>query len=124
MSAKAALVFLSLFAVLIATGHAETFTNRPNSLGISETYTNPNTYLLAVPMEATALENGKYFNIRFAPYNTYALYDESILFCGGEVVLEKFKDKNGVLVITYETRAHSMYKGIACHELVSVFEVK
>lgn len=117
-----ALAFLSLFAVLIATGHADVLVNRPNSLGISETYTNPNSYLMAVPLEATALEDGKYFNIRFAPYNTYALYDESVLFCGD--VTPKFEGKNGVLVITYETRAHSMYKGIACHELVSVFEVK
>jgi hypothetical protein len=103
--------------------HGSTSTPRPNSLGVEEVYTNPNTYLLAVPLEAVALEDGKYVTIRFAPYNTYALYDESILFCDVDSV-RKFEGKSGVVVVTYETRAHTMYRGLGCHELISVFEVK
>lgn len=96
--------------------------NRPNSIGITESYSNPNTYVMGVPLEATPLDGGKYFSIRISPYNTYSLYDESYVFCGD--VLPKFEGKNGVIVLTFETRAHTMYKGLACHELVSVFEVR
>jgi hypothetical protein len=112
---------LLLFAASMA--HCTKAAPRPNSLGIEESYTNPNTYLLAVPLEAVALEDGKYVTIRFAPYNTYALYDESILFCDVDSV-RKFEGKSGVVVVTYETRAHTMYRGLGCHELISVFEVK
>jgi len=117
-----ALAFLALVAVLIATGHASTTAgNRTNSLGVSETYQNPYTYLLAIPIDGQLIE-GKYTNIRLWPFGTPALYDFSLLFCGD--VTEKFEGKSGVLVLTYETRAHAMYKGVACQELLGVSEVK
>ena len=117
-----ALTFMAITAALIATGHASTTSgNRPNSLGISETYQNPYTYLLALPMDGQILE-GRYTNIRLWPFGTPALYAFSILFCGD--VTEKFEGKSGVLVLTYETRAHAMYKGVACQELLGVSEVK
>jgi hypothetical protein len=121
-----ALILFAVTVVLIlasSMAHCTTSAPRPNSLGLDQVYTNPNTYLLAVPLEAVALEDGKYVTIRFAPYNTYALYDESILFCGVDSV-RKFEGKSGVVVVTYETRAHTMYRGLGCHELVNVFEVK
>ena len=62
-----ALTFLILAAVLIATGHASPTKARPNTLGVSEVYTNPFTYLLALPLDGQVLE-GKYTNIRLAPY--------------------------------------------------------
>jgi hypothetical protein len=121
-----ALILFAVTVVLIlasSMAHCTTSAPRPNSLGLDQVYTNPNTYLLAVPLEAVALEDGKYVTIRFAPYNTYALYDESILFCGVDSV-RKFEGKSGVVVVIYETRAHTMYRGLGCHELVNVFEVK
>jgi hypothetical protein len=116
----AALSFLVLAAVLIATGHASTTQNHSNSLGVSEIYTNPNRYLLALPVEGQILEG--YTNIRFKPYATYALYDETVLFCGD--VTSFFEGKQGVLVITYRARSSRMYKGIGCHEMISVFALK
>jgi hypothetical protein len=117
-----ALAFLVLAAVLIATGRASTAKARPNSLGVSEVYQNPNTYLIAEPVEVTFMRDEKeriYTNVRFQPFNTAAYYDESILFCGS---VEAFK--RVPMAITYLTRAGRMYKGIACHEFVSAYEMK
>ncbi len=113
------LSFLVLAAFLIATGRAET-TNLPNSIGAPEVYTNPYRYLLALPIEGQVLE-GKYTNVRFAPYATPELYDETVLFCGD--VAGEFDGKSGPMVVTYRVQASHMYKGIGCHQLLSVFEV-
>jgi hypothetical protein len=45
-----------------------------------------------------------------------------VLFCGD--VSESFNNKTGPLVVTYRAQASQMYKGIACHDLKSVFELK
>lgn len=116
------LILLMSLGLCVAIADAAASVPRPNILGVTEVMANPNTYLLAVPIEATALEGGKYYTIRFAPYNTYSLFDESVLFCGD--VIPQFKGKNGVLVLTFTTRASTMFKGVGCHELISVFEVK
>lgn len=110
--------------VLVATvfAHCATTVPRPNSLGVVQEYTNPNTYLIAEPVELTTMQDERgriYTNVRFEPLNTAAFYDESILFCGEVPGLEKLP-----MAITYLTRASLMYKGIACHKFVSAFEVK
>lgn len=121
-----ALVFLVFVAFAITFGHAATTSkSRSNSLGVEEVYTNPNTYLFALPVDGVTMrgknDSDLYTNIRFQPYNTMSLYTESVLFCGA--VGDQFNGKRGPLVVTYETRAHKTYRGIACHELESVFEV-
>jgi hypothetical protein len=97
--------------------------NRPNSLGIPEIYTNDNSYLFAQPIDGQILEyeEDRATNVRFQPYNTPALYDESVLFCG--MVADFFQGKTGPLVVTYDRIAHRRFNGVACHDLVSVFEV-
>ena len=119
----AIITVLSLIAMLcfcmIALGHAETTKARPNSLGVPEIVTNPYTYILGLPIDGQVLE-GKYTNIRLWPYGAPALYDVSILFCGD--VTYSFH-KKGVLVVTYRIQASHTYKGIACHDLLGVFEV-
>jgi hypothetical protein len=115
-----ALTFLTIAAVMIATGHASTTKARPNTLGVAQFYNNPYTYLLGLPMDGQVLEE-KYTNIRFAPYAAADFYDVSILFCGD--VTEAFKGKQGVVVIAYRAQASRAYKGIPCHALISVFEV-
>lgn len=115
-----ALSFLAFVAVMIATAHATPTTNRPNSLGADQLYINPYSYRLALPIDGQVLE-GKYTNIRFWPYGTPDLYDETLLFCGD--VTPEFNDRKGVLILTFRTQASHLYKGIACHELISVFEV-
>jgi hypothetical protein len=111
-----------IFALAVARAYAVPSKPRPNTLGVSEIYQNPNTYLIAEPVEATFMQDEKertYTNVRFLPLNTAAFYDESILFCG---VVEDFKRLP--MAVTYLTRAGRMYKGIACHEFVSAYEVK
>jgi len=114
------LAFMLLFAVLIATGHAMPTKDRPNSIGADVIYTNPYSYRLVLPIDGQVWE-GKYTSIRFWPYGTPELYDESLLFCGD--VSSTFNGRKGVLVLTFRTQASHLYKGVACHELISVFEV-
>src|SRR5208337_3902732 len=92
-----ALTFLVIVAVLIATGHASTTKQRPNTLGAPTQFYNPYAYLIALPIDGQILE-GKYTNIRFAPYAAPDLFDQSILFCGD--VTPMFDGKKGVVAIT------------------------
>lgn len=115
-----AIAVLMLFIVVIATGRADTTGNRPNSIGADKIYVNPYSYRLALLIDGQVLE-GKYTNIRFWPYGTPDLYDESVLFCGN--VESEFNGRRGVLVITFRTQASRLYRGVPCHELISVFEV-
>lgn len=97
--------------------------NRPNSLGVTEIYTNPNVYLFASIAEGSLLgkADDRYTNIRFQPYNTMSLYNETVLFCGNQA--EQFSGKTGALLVTYERRSHHLFQGVACHNLESVFVV-
>jgi hypothetical protein len=108
----AVLLFVSL-------GHCETTKERLNSIGADQLVTNPYTYILGLPIDGQVLE-GKYTTIRLWPYGASALYDVSILFCGD--VTYSFH-KKGVVVVTYRIQASHTYKGIACHDLLGVFEV-
>jgi hypothetical protein len=111
-----------LFALAVARAYAIPSKPRPNTLGVYEIYQNPNTYLIAEPLDAVFMQDEKehtYTNVRFQPLNTAAYYDESVLFCG---TVESFKRLP--MAITYLTRASQMYKGIACHEFVSAYEIK
>jgi hypothetical protein len=129
MSSKKAAAWVILVGAVIfaclafgAFAHGSTTKARPNTLGVSEVYQNPNTYLIAEPVEVTFMRDEKeriYTNVRFQPLNTAAYFDESVLFCG---VVEDFKHLP--MAVTYLTRAGRMYKGIACHEFVSAYEVK
>jgi hypothetical protein len=117
------LVWLALivFVIVMNTkpGCSEVTKNRPNSLGADQIYENHNAYLFAVPIAGSVMDGAT--SIRFQPYNTMSLYEESVLFCGD--VTEKFENKEGPMVITYDRVAHRKFRGIACHDLVSVFEV-
>lgn len=109
------------FGLLVFKAFGSTTQPRPNSLGVEETYQNPNTYLVALPIDGQILD-GRFTNIRFAPYATADLYDETVLFCGD--VSGQFNGKKGPLVMTYWTQASGKFQGVGCHDLISVFEVK
>ena len=119
---KRALMVFVIVAFALPIGQAfaipESRMNRPNSLGVEETYQNPVTYLVGLPVDGKILDD-KYTNIRFKPYAASALYDVTVLFCGD--ITEQFDGKQGVLVITYYKQASGKYEGIGCHDLVSVF---
>jgi hypothetical protein len=112
------IVFLFVLSMLTF-GHCTTTNNRPNSLGVSEVYQNPYAYLLAEPIEVTLLDGSKYTNVRFWPYATPALYEETVLFCGDQS--DYFSREP--IILTYEKQAHSMYQGIACHKLVGAISI-
>jgi uncharacterized membrane protein len=114
-----AIAFLSLVALLLTLARAEPTPNRRNNLGVVQTFDNPYTYLLALPVDGTQVEGG--FVVRFWDFGMPELIDHSILFCD---IGDKFDGKQGPLVIVYETQAHHMNHGIACKELKAVFEVK
>ena len=124
MSKKAAWVLLilaGLFALGVCTMLAHGTTHpRPNSLGVGQFYTNTNAYIFGLPIAGHTLEGGV-TAIRFQPYNTTLIYDESVLFCGD--VTAQFIGKTGTVVVTYDRIGHHMYRGVACHDLISVFEV-
>lgn len=125
VAAAAILAVMILFALAVSAvfAHGMPTSKRPNNLGVYETYQNPNTYLLALPVDGKILgEESRFTNVRFQPYNAAAMFDESVLFCGD--VSEAFMKASGVVVVTYLTKAAGMYEGIGCHELVSVFGVK
>jgi len=112
--------FLVFFAFFYGVANASTtLGNRPNSLGVLEIYQNPYAYLLALPIDGQILD-GKFTNVRFWPYGTPTLYDESFLFCGD--VADQFINKP--MVIIYEKQAHRMYQGISCHELLSAIPLE
>jgi hypothetical protein len=121
-------VLLFLMGVAVSIAHGTTTPAKRTSIdqwlrdnGINETYQNPNTYLLALPLDGQILD-GRFTNIRFAPYAAAAMFDQSILFCTD--VTEQFEGKTGPVIVTYRTQAAGMYRGVGCHELVSVFMVK
>jgi hypothetical protein len=109
-----------LFTLAVTRAFGSTAQPRPNSLGVTETYQNPMTYLLALPIDGKILD-GRFTNIRFQPYAAASLFDESILFCGD--VSDQFDGKSGPLVMTYRTQASGMFEGVGCHTLVSAFTV-
>jgi len=113
-------LILFLCFVVVMMRCSTTSGNRPNSLGVNETYQNIYAYLLALPVDGQVLE-GKVTSIRFKPFGAPALYDEDLLFC--KDVMGMFDGKTGPVVVIYEKQAHSMYHGLACHELRNVFEV-
>jgi hypothetical protein len=116
-------IILSIALIALATDrlYGEPAKRIPNGLGAPEYTSNSYSYLVALPIGGEILD-GKFTNIRFSPYGAPILFDYSLLFCGD--VSDKFTGKQGVLAITYETRAHAMYRGVACRELLGVFEVK
>jgi hypothetical protein len=122
-----ALILFAVTVVLIlasSMAHCTTSAPRPNSLGLDQVYTNPNVYLFAVPVQLAVIQGQGdhefYTAVRFQPYNTMELYDESVLFCGD--VSGDFR--RVPMVVTYDRQAHKMFKGIACHELQPIFEIK
>jgi hypothetical protein len=114
-----ALIFVITAAIMIGTGHAEPSHNRKNSLGVLQTWNNPYTYLLALPVEGKQVEGG--FTVRFWDFGMPELIDHTVFFCD---ISDKFDGKKGVLVVVYETQAHRKANGLGCHYIKYVGEVK
>jgi hypothetical protein len=115
---------LIMLLAVACSANATATNNRQNTFGAVIESKNTNTYLFAVPIAGQIIEHDEEVvtNVRFQPYGTPALYDETVLFCGD--VSGYFAGKSGPLVITYHTIAHRLFQGVACHDIVSVFEVR
>lgn len=109
-------LFVLAFGTLFAHGSTH---SRPNSVGVDQFYENTNSYLFALPIGGAVMDGAT--SIRFQPYNTMELYEESVLFCGD--VSPQFKGKTGPIVVTFDRVAHRLFRGVACHDLVSVFQI-
>lgn len=115
------LIVLNFVFVVAATAEPSAKQNRPNSLGVEQVYDNPNIYLFGIIVDGALIDGHSYTNLRFQPYNTMSLYNETVLFCGD--LSEDINNKKGPLIVTYKRVAHRMFKGVPCHEFVSAFEV-
>jgi hypothetical protein len=89
-----------------------------NPFGLSD-YTNPNAYVLGFKYDGYTDKALTVIQIR--PYNTVLVHDEMLVFCGD--VTSRFTGKTGTLAITYHRVAHRLVGNLACHDLVSVFEI-
>ena len=116
------LIGVALVAViflLTSTAHCAVTTRHENSLGIPMYTSNPLMYQMGNITEASDVEGS--LNLRFKPFGTYVLYDENLLICG--MPLSLFRDKEGVVVLTYGRVAHRTVEGVGCHNLKSVNRV-
>jgi len=111
--------------ILLMTLPAHCATSAPrhdNGLGVVIDGINPLMYNMGVVAHGEILEDAKereYTSIDFLPYGGPMLYPEGLLLCGNQAKpLTQWPLK--VVVLTYERQAHTMFKGIGCHELVSV----
>jgi hypothetical protein len=111
---------LIIIAVLVSISDASTTAPRPNSIGAVTEYSNPYTYLLALPVDGQIFED-KYTSLTLQPYGSAAFYKVTILFCGD--VSGVLEGKGGPMVFTYRVQASRLYQGAACHDLLSAFEV-
>jgi hypothetical protein len=117
LGALVTLLIMSSFAYCTTSGR-----RNANGLGVIVSEDNTYTYDMGVVMHGQVIEDEKgreYTSIDFAPSGAALLYPESILLCGNQAApLTKWPLK--VVVLTYERQAHTMFKGIGCHELMGV----
>jgi hypothetical protein len=110
--------------LLTSAAHCAVGKKQVNSLG-SVAYTeNPLMYqagFIAQGGDAITNVDGN-LNIRIKPLETYMLYDESVLFCG--LPVDMFNGKTEPFLLTYERIAHRQVRGVGCHVLVDVSEIK
>lgn len=124
---------LAVFVSLMLTCGAElshgTTTDQPNSLGVVISNINPNTSLVGsiVDGQIVADKDGREATaIRIHPIGMYALYDQTIAFCGDQTVKLTKPDGRviqGDIVFIYRRQAARLIDGIPCFELKSAFPV-
>jgi hypothetical protein len=120
LGAVVIIIFVLLFA-FVSLMHGSVAGPR-NSLGVAIYEDNPLTYKAGTVVDGAIVGNHEALSIRIQPTGTYALFTESILFCGTPGHM--FDSKSSPLVLVYETQAHRRVDGVACHNLVIVGELK
>ena len=121
------LIGVALVAIVFLTAtyaHCAVSKKHDNSLGFVQYDSNPLMYMagsLAESDGAVSNVDGN-LNLRILPLGTYALFDESLLFCG--VPMDKFVGITSPFVLIYERKAHTSVRGLGCHVLVDVRSLK
>lgn len=93
-----------------------------NSLGTTSFSENPYNYIVATAKDGEVIAEGKATSLRLQPLYTYQLFDVQLLLCGD--VSDRLSGTSQPMVLTYERRARRVVKGVACHELIGINEIK
>lgn len=119
-------VFISLMLTCGVELSQATTTGQPNGLGVVIDKPRPNTVSIGTILDGAIVadKDGREGTVlRIHPIGTYALYDESLTFCGDQTVAIANPDgriKQGDLVFIYRRQASRLLDGIPCYELRSV----
>ena len=123
--AGAGFLIAILAALMLTCGaelsHGATTQPRPNSLGLSQSYRSPMTYMVGSIEHVDSFSEAT--NIVFKPFGASMLDTETILFCGNvEKDLEGGTNQT-LFVFTYRANASRMYHGVACHEVYRILQL-
>jgi hypothetical protein len=106
---------------VVALAHGATSSRaHTNGLGVVIQAGNPNSYLAGAVTKIDFHGSSKNYGLEVSvqPLGTYTLYTEEVFLCtGAEDILV---GRQNPLVLVYETQAHHLIDGIACHRLVAV----
>ena len=83
---------------------------------------NPYTYMEGSVVDLDVV--GDSVSLMLKPRGTFGQFTEGLLLCDYNDVAEKFFNKSGLMVLTYERTAHRMVSGVGCHRLHSVDQVQ
>ena len=111
---------LGALIVLLGTTFADTPSNKStNAFGALVYQDNPYTYMYGMAVSGNFVESGDKVgtNVVFQPARTYALFTQSLLFCGD--VSGSFEGAS-LVIVTYEKQTHQLINGVACHNLIAV----
>lgn len=118
----AAFVGLMLaFFTVFAHGTTTTPSARTNSLGLSQTYTNPYEYMFGTIEHVDAFSTVS--NVVFRPFGASLLNTQTILFCGDVTKALGDGDTNTLYVFTYRQQASRTFQGVACHDVYRILEL-
>ena len=110
----------AMLTCFVSLSHGATTRPRPNSLGLSQSYTNPYVYMFGTIQHIE--EFGKATSVTFRPFGASLLTTQEILFCGNLSMLENATEDT-FYIFTYRQVASQTYRGVACHDLFRVTEL-
>jgi hypothetical protein len=113
-------MFLAFF-VAFAHGTTTTPSPRPNSLGLSQSYTNPYDYMFGTIEHVDAFTQAT--NVVFKPFGASLLNTQTILFCGDLTKDLEGGDSNTLYLFAYRHLPTRMYSRVACHDVYRVLEL-
>lgn len=117
----AVLGMLLAFCSVFSHGTTSVPSPRKNSLGLSQTYTNPYQYMFGTIAHVD--EFSTVTNVTFKPFGASLLNTQTILFCGDVTRELGDGDSNTLYIFTYREQASRMFSGVACHDVYKILEL-